>query len=58
MRKPEIPPPSSPAFNERVREMLQVLTGRRGERIELLPTNPTNEQIAAKINELLSLLQD
>lgn len=58
MRKPEIPDAGSPLFGARVREVIQVITGRRGRRIEPLPSNPTNAEIAAKINEILNLLQD
>lgn len=59
MRKPEIPDPSAPSFGARVRELLQVITGRRANtRIDLLPENATTAEVAAKINELLRLLQD
>lgn len=63
MRKPSIPRAPLPGdervrFDAALKETVEIITGRRGERIEPLPTTgATNDQIAAKINEILTLLQ-
>ena len=45
-------------FDGAVKETLEVLTGRRGVRISKLPSGAGTEAIVAKINEIISLLQD
>lgn len=63
MRKPSIPRAPLPGdervrFDAAVKETLEIITGRRGDRIAPLPeTGATNDQIAAKINEILNRLQ-
>jgi len=59
MKKRPIPSPNTRQleFNTAVKERLEVLSGDRGQTISKLPTGATLEQITAKINELLGLLQ-
>lgn len=63
MKKPSIPRAPLPGdervrFDAALKETVEIITGRRGERIEPLPaTGATNDQIAAKINEILTRLQ-
>jgi hypothetical protein len=62
MRKPGIPDTAGIDAQARrvldpLKENVEILTGRRGVKIAPLPANPTNAQIATKLNELLTLLQ-
>lgn len=62
MKKPSIPRAPLPGdervrFDAAVKETLEVITGRRGRRIEPLPEGATTAEIAAKINEILERLQ-
>ena len=41
-----------------VKENIEIVTGRRGTPIARLPASPTNAEIATKINEILTLLQN
>jgi len=64
INKPALPDTPSPGaapmarfeFDARVRETLEVLTGRRGGRIAPLPADATSDDIIAKINELIARL--
>lgn len=64
MKKPSIPlitydnAHALRGFYAAVRENIQIITGRRGGKIAALPASPTNEELAAKVNELLGRLQD
>lgn len=58
MRKPQIP--SVPQVDQglayvlrAMKENIELINGSRGGKIELLPTSPTNQQIALKINEII-----
>lgn len=62
MKKPSIPRVPLPAddrarFDGALKETIEIITGRRGERIEPLPAGASNDQIVAKINEILTRLQ-
>lgn len=58
---PRVPPTDAPerrGFDEVVKERLEVISGLRGGKITLLdPETATTAQCAAKINEILGLLQ-
>lgn len=60
-KKPALPDPPKPGenphnFNARMKELLEILTGRRGGKIAKLKTGATQEEIIAKINELIDHL--
>ena len=60
--KPAIPPvprPQAPRnqFDAAVKETLEVITGRRGNRLDPQPGTATNAEIIARLNELLDRLQ-
>jgi len=62
IRKPSIPtvPKSSEpraGFDAALKETLETITGRRGQKIKLLADDATLPQVVAKVNELLGLLQ-
>lgn len=58
---PRVPPTDNPeqrAFDESVKERLEVISGLRGGKVaQLDPETATAAQCAVKINEILSLLQ-
>jgi len=55
--KQAIPDPKSPDFNRAVKERIEIYDGSRTGRIEELPEGATVEEVAAKLNELLTRLQ-
>jgi len=61
--KPTIPkPPPSDSkqradFDSAVKETLDVITGRRGGRVKRLNVGASTDEVIAKINELIDLLQ-
>ncbi len=62
MRKPSIPSaprtPGREVFDAAVKESLEVLMGRRGGKIKLLPEDASLNDVIAKVNELILLLQE
>ena len=62
MRKPSIPSaPKNPGrenFDNAVKETLEILTGRRSKRIKTLPEDASLSDVIAKVNEIISLLQE
>jgi hypothetical protein len=56
---PQVPRPQDPRdrFDVAIKETLEILTGRRGTPIKPLLTTATTAEIAAKINEILDVLQ-
>lgn len=63
MKKPAIPDLQGIDYQLRnvlgpMKENIEILTGRRGTPIAQLSTSPTNAELAAKVNELLTLLQN
>lgn len=66
MKKPAIPRRITGITREvayymaAVRENVEIITGRRGTKIAKFPvgSSPTQAELAAKINELLDLLQE
>lgn len=57
---PRVPPTQDAerrGFDESVKERLEVVSGLRGGKIATLPTTATAAECAAKINEIISLLQ-
>ena len=58
-KKPSIPSPDTPGFDEAVKENLEIITGRRPKvaKIEKLATTATTADIIAKINTLLDRIQ-
>lgn len=57
-KKPALPDPPKPGqdrhnFDARMKELLEVLTGRRGNKIEKLRAGATLEEAVEKINELI-----
>lgn len=61
-KKPGLPPIPKQGeervrFDGAVKESLEVLMGRRQAAIKLLETNATADDVLAKVNELLTLLQ-
>ena len=57
MRKPGLPDSRSPEFLNAVKENIEIITGRRGGKVALLPKTATTAQIIEKINELIDRLQ-
>jgi hypothetical protein len=61
MKLPAIPAPGADPTGTQaaLKELVEVVTGQRrgAPKIEKLPTSPTNEALAAKINEILDRLQ-
>lgn len=45
-------------FDGAVKETLEIITGRRGIPIKQLQTGASSDDIAAKVNELIALLQE
>lgn len=58
-KKPSIPSPSDPSFNEAVKETLEIITGRRPNVAKLakLEGAASTSDIINKINELLDRIQ-
>ena len=56
MKKPAIPK-ASDHFDRAIKERLELLAGERGEKIRPLPERATLEDVVAKVNELIALLQ-
>lgn len=44
-------------FDEATKETIEILTGRRGQKIAALSSGASSAEIAAKVNEILALLQ-
>jgi hypothetical protein len=61
VRKPGIPSnpktPGREGFDGAIKESLETIMGRRDSKVELLPTDATQEQIIAKLNQLIQVLQ-
>lgn len=45
------------SFDGAVKETLEIITGRRGTPIKALQSGASSDEIAAKINEVIALLQ-
>ena len=58
-KKPAIPSPDTPGFDEAVKENLEIITGRRPKvaKIEKLATTATTADIISKVNALLDRMQ-
>lgn len=62
MRKPSIP--STPKnqgrenFDSSLKETIEIITGRRGGRIKTLSEDASLNDVIAKVNELILLLQE
>lgn len=58
-KKPALPSPSDPAFNDAVKETLEIITGRRPNvaKVAKLASTATTANIIEKVNELLDRLQ-
>lgn len=56
---PQVPKPDQTrqAFDIALKENIEVITGRRDNRIDSLPANANTAAIISKINELIELLQ-
>jgi|ABSN01.1.fsa_nt_gi hypothetical protein len=59
MKKRAIPAPNSQqvSINTAVKERLEIICGDRGGAIKPLPPGASLEQVVAKINEILQVLQ-
>lgn len=57
---PHVPKKDAPrsGFDEAVKENIETITGRRGNAIELLSDASTTADIIAKLNEIITRLQD
>lgn len=57
---PQVPKPdqSRQGFDSALKEVIEVIVGRRGTPIALLPANASNAEVIAKVNELILLLQE
>lgn len=63
MKKPSIPQLPGPndnrqGFDRSIKETLEIITGRRGHAIGLLPSSASTAEIVAKLNEIIGRLQD
>lgn len=56
---PQVPQGNQPrtAFDQAIKESLEIVTGRRAGRIEPLPAGATTDEIVAKVNEIIARLQ-
>lgn len=45
-------------FDLALKEVIEVITGRRGNKIQPLATNASQADLIAKVNEIINLLQD
>lgn len=63
MKKPAIPSPSKLAdpaqvkFDAAVKERLELIAGERGTKLASLPAGASLDDVIAKINELIGLMQ-
>ena len=62
VRKPNIPGVPKPGedrrrFDAAVKENLETITGKRGEKIDLLNADASLDDVIAKVNEIVALLQ-
>lgn len=60
--KRAIPPVPKPGdrrdgFDQAVRENLEIITGRRGEKLQALATTASLDDVIAKVNEIIARLQ-
>lgn len=58
MKKPALGSPDDPRLLQSMKEVVEIVTGRRGVKVKSLAANATTLQIIAKINELILLLQE
>lgn len=58
-KKPALPSPNAPGFDEAVKENLEIITGRRPNvpKVAKLASTATTADIIKKINEILDRLQ-
>lgn len=56
---PQVPRGDQPrtAFDQAIKESLEIVTGRRAGRIEPLPSGASTDDVIAKINEIIARLQ-
>ena len=56
---PQVPRGDQPraAFDQSVKETLEIITGRRGGSVQPLPAGASTDQIIAKLNEVIERLQ-
>lgn len=56
---PQVPQGNQPraAFDQSVKETLEIVTGRRAGRIEPLPAGASTDDVIAKVNEIIARLQ-
>lgn len=56
---PSVPRPGDPRdkFDAALKENLEIMTGRRGDKIKPLAETATTAEITAKINEIIERLQ-
>lgn len=62
MRKPSIPQAPREgqprgAFDQSIKETLEVITGQRGAKVAKLPADASLADVVAKVNELIDRLQ-
>jgi hypothetical protein len=58
MKKPAIGATTDARFAQSMKETVEILTGRRGDKVVALKSTATTAEIVAKINELILLLQE
>jgi hypothetical protein len=56
---PQVPPLNQPRaiFDRSVKETLEIITGRRDGKVQPLPSDASQADMLAKINELINRLQ-
>lgn len=56
---PQVPRGDQPrtAFDQAIKESLEIVTGRRAGRIEPLPAGASMDDVIAKVNEIIARLQ-
>lgn len=56
---PQVPQGNQPrtAFDQAIKESLEIVTGRRAGRIEPLPAGASTDDVIAKVNEIIARLQ-
>jgi len=57
MKKPAIPSSPPDQFSKSVKETLEIITGIRGEKLKPLAADASLDDVIAKVNEIISLLQ-